>query len=183
MRTLVMMLGIGVGGAFGALARHLLAYLAHDVIGLPQYVAVMIVNVLGCLLIGLVFMLIEAVYNRDQPSRMAGSRLAAPLCSRGWWPPGDPTAPVFREFAADARAQLASAILITGFLGGMTTFSHFSLVSLQLNAGGDTVGLLVNVVGSVVLGVLATWGGLKLGQLIVLARHPLARDPSEVTQD
>ena len=183
MRTLIMMLGIGLGGAFGALARHLLAYLAHDVIGLPKYVAVMIVNVLGCLLIGLVFMLIEAVYNRDQPSRMAGSRLAGPLCSRGWWPAGDPTAPAFREFAADVRAQLASAILITGFLGGMTTFSLFSLVSLQLDAGGATLGVLINVVGSVVLGVFATWGGLKLGQLIVLARHPLAGNRAGGTRD
>ena len=44
------------GGGFGACLRHLLVEFFDYILGLPTYVAVMSVNVLGCFLIGLVFM-------------------------------------------------------------------------------------------------------------------------------
>ena len=48
----------------------------------------------------------------------------------------------------------------------------------------DSASGLKSRVGSLlVLGVFATWGGLKLGQLIVLARHPLAGNRAGGTRD
>ena len=170
MKTFILILGIGLGGAVGAVLRHLIGYLAHTVIGLPEFVGIMVVNVLGCFLIGVLFFWIEYVYNRDLPSRLSGLKLSEPLSGRGWWPRGDATAPVVRDFEKDVRAQLISGILITGLLGGMTTFSLFSLISMQLQDGGHHLGLLINVLGSVLGGLLATWLGLKVGQWTVLRR-------------
>lgn len=168
MKTFILILGIGFGGALGALLRHLIGYLAHNVIGLSEFIGIMIVNVLGCFLIGVLFFWIEYVFNRDLPSRMSRSKLSEPLAASGWWPQDDPTAPVVREFEKDVKAQLISGILITGLLGGMTTFSLFSLISMQLEDGGHHLSLLINVLGSIAGGLLATWLGLRLGQSIVL---------------
>ena len=170
MKTFILILGIGFGGALGAVLRHLIGYFFHSVVGLPEFIGIMVVNMLGCFLIGVLFFWIEYVYNRDLPSRLSGSRLSAPVTGRGWWPQQDPTAPVVREFEKDVKAQLISGILITGLLGGMTTFSLFSLISMQLQDGGHHLALLVNVLGSVAGGLLATWLGLKIGQSMVLRR-------------
>ena len=171
MRGFVLILGVGAGGAAGSVLRHLIGYLCIDVMGMAPFIPTMVYNILGCFLIGLIYFLIEAAYNRDLPSRLSHTRLAAPLRTRGWWPPGDPTAPVFREFEADLRAQFWSGVLITGFLGGLTTFSLFSLISLQLLQGGHMAYLLFSIIGSIVLGYAATCIGLKIGQMIILAHH------------
>ena len=55
--------------------------------------------------------------------------------------------------------------LATGFLGAYTTFSAYAWESAQLLAGGEAARALVNLVGSVVLGMV----GVGLG--IVLARQ------------
>lgn len=56
-----------------------------------------------------------------------------------------------------------TAILV-GFLGGFTTFSSFSLETLQLLLAGHTLKALLNISLSVILCVTATALGLKLGQ-------------------
>ena len=55
--------------------------------------------------------------------------------------------------------------LMTGVCGGFTTFSAFSLQTLELMQSGDVVPALGYAVGSVVLCVLATYGGWALGRL------------------
>jgi fluoride exporter len=55
--------------------------------------------------------------------------------------------------------------LMTGVCGGFTTFSAFSLQTLELMQSGETVPALGYAVGSVVLCVLATYGGWVLGRL------------------
>ena len=172
MKTFILILGIGLGGAAGSVLRHVIGYLCIDLLGMAPFIPTMIYNIAGCFLIGLVYFLIEAIYNRDMPSRLANSSLAAPLQTRGWWPPGDPTAPVFREFEDDLKAQLWSGVLITGFLGGLTTFSLFSLISLQLQQGGHHLFLFISIVGTIVLGFIATYLGLKVGQMVTLRHHP-----------
>ena len=176
MKTFILLLGISFGGAMGSVLRHSVGFVGTKLLGVSPLVPTMIVNVLGCFLIGVVFFLIESTYNRDLPSRLVRSKLAAPLQSRGWWPQEDATAPVFREFEADLRAQMWSGLLITGFMGGLTTFSLFSLISLQLQQEGDLLGVLINIVGTVVLGFIATYLGLRVGQSLALSRNPQTPD-------
>jgi CrcB protein len=57
------------------------------------------------------------------------------------------------------------AALLTGVLGGYTTFSSFSLETFSLLRDGDIWLALVNALGSVLLGLVAVWIGVRLAQL------------------
>ena len=56
--------------------------------------------------------------------------------------------------------------LMTGILGGYTTFSSFSLQTLNLIRAGDMLGAAGNVVISVVACMLAVWIGAVAGQIL-----------------
>jgi len=56
--------------------------------------------------------------------------------------------------------------LMTGVLGGFTTFSAFSLDALFLIERGRMLAALGYVAGSVGLAILALWAGLALGRAI-----------------
>jgi CrcB protein len=58
------------------------------------------------------------------------------------------------------------AALMTGVLGGYTTFSSFSLETFSLLRDGEFVLAFANAVGSVALGLAAVWLGARLAQLI-----------------
>lgn len=55
--------------------------------------------------------------------------------------------------------------LITGFLGGFTTFSAYSLETLNLFRNGFISTAVSYVAASNVGGLLAAWGGWRVGQL------------------
>lgn len=54
------------------------------------------------------------------------------------------------------------AFLLVGLLGGFTTFSTFAFDSLLLIRDGQWMLALVNMLGQVVLGVVALWAGFRL---------------------
>ena len=60
-------------------------------------------------------------------------------------------------------AQLRN-LLMVGFLGGLTTFSTFSMDSLSMIEGGAYGKAMIYVLASVVLCLIATWIGLKFGR-------------------
>lgn len=54
--------------------------------------------------------------------------------------------------------------LLTGVLGGYTTFSSFSLETFSLIRNGHAWSAALNAIGSVALGLLAVWLGVRLAQ-------------------
>lgn len=54
--------------------------------------------------------------------------------------------------------------LLTGVLGGYTTFSSFSLETYALMRGGEWWLAILNAAGSVLLGLAAVWLGVLLAQ-------------------
>lgn len=56
----------------------------------------------------------------------------------------------------------AQLFLVTGFLGGFTTFSTFSLDAVTLAGRGDFSGVATYVLGSVVFSIAAVYAGIFL---------------------
>ena len=118
-----LLLAIAAGGALGSLARHFLSSGIYNVTGTAFPWGILIVNVLGGFLMGLIVELGALKLNYNPELR---------------------------------------AFLTTGILGGFTTFSAFSLDAALLIERGDWGGALLYMLGSVVLSVLALFGGLFL---------------------
>jgi CrcB protein len=55
-------------------------------------------------------------------------------------------------------------LLVTGFLGAYTTFSTFSYETMGLIGRGEYLPAAFNLAGSVLAGLLATFGGILLGR-------------------
>ena len=66
-----------------------------------------------------------------------------------------------RRSAGDAELRL---MLATGFLGGFTTFSAFSLDAVALYERGALTAAAVYVIATVTLSILALFGGLWLAR-------------------
>ncbi len=119
------LLAIAFGGAFGAVARFLASTGVYRLAGRDFPYGTLAVNVLGSLLMGLLYIL---------------------LIERG-------------TLGAEWRA-----LLLVGFLGAFTTFSTFSIETLNLIEAGEPVRALTNVIVSVVFCLLAAWLGVLLGR-------------------
>ncbi len=71
---------------------------------------------------------------------------------------------IMRKFGASPDMRV---FLITGILGGYTTFSAFSLDAITLVERGDIMLSAVYVIASVALSILAVFSGLALVRAIV----------------
>jgi CrcB protein len=60
----------------------------------------------------------------------------------------------------------ARQFMLVGILGGFTTFSSFSLQTLSLARDGEWLLAGANIVGSVVLCLIAVWAGHMLGAVV-----------------
>lgn len=69
----------------------------------------------------------------------------------------------------DARMPVSPelrAMLLIGVLGGYTTFSSFSLETLNLIRDNKSGAALLYSAGSVFLGLVATWAGVQLAKTV-----------------
>jgi CrcB protein len=116
---------IAIGGAIGSVCRYLLSVYMTRHVPMAYPLGTMIVNLSGCLVIGLLY----------------------GLAARHAWMTLE-----WRLF------------LVTGICGGYTTFSSFSYESFLLIKEGNYGYFFLYVLGSVVLGLLATAGGFWIAK-------------------
>jgi CrcB protein len=114
------------GGSLGAASRYGISLLSAKAWGTQFPWGTLMVNLVGCFLIGLLFALADRV------------RLLTP----------------------DMRL-----LLITGYLGALTTFSTFSLETVNAGRAGLTLEPLVNILVNTIGGLALTIIGLRLGGL------------------
>ena len=118
-------LAIAAGGSIGAVMRYLVSTGVYSYLGRGFPYGTLVVNVLGSLLMGLLYELFL-------------QRLAV---------------------SAELRA-----VLLVGFLGAFTTFSTFSIETINLIEQGYLLKAVGNILASVILCVLAAWLGLQLAR-------------------
>ena len=129
---------VGLGGFVGAVGRYLVGQgLAPWSVVARFPAATLMVNVVGCALIGLLAGL---------AARQGGAGQSIGSLTPAW---------------LNANAK---AFLMTGVLGGFTTFSAFGHETLQLFRRGDALAALGYVGATLVLGLLAVWLGYRLSQ-------------------
>ena len=119
------LLFIGAGGALGAIARYLTSTFAHSLAGVGFPFGTLLVNFVGCLLIGFL-----------------GAGFEAPTYVR-------------EEY------RLA---VVTGFLGGFTTFSAFGFETLALWNQGQKHLVVANILLNNGLALTGVWVGYRLGE-------------------
>lgn len=115
-----------VGGSLGAASRYGIGLLTARLWGTNFPYGTLVVNLVGCFLIGLLFALADR------------SRLLTP----------------------DVRL-----LLITGYLGALTTFSSFSLETVNAGRAGLSLPSLTNILLNNIGGLSLTYVGLRLGGL------------------
>jgi len=116
-------LSIALGGSIGAVMRFLMSTGIHGLLGRGFPYGTLLVNVLGSLVMGVLYELLSQRISVSPEVR---------------------------------------SILLIGFLGAFTTFSSFSIETVNLIEQGDIIKALLNVFLNVVLCVLAAWAGLLL---------------------
>lgn len=121
-----LVIAVSIGGVAGTLLRFATGNLVAANWPRYFYTATLAVNIVGCLLIGLLY----------------GLFLIRP------------------EVPIEIRAGL-----MVGFLGGLTTFSSFSLDTIRLLESGQAPLAIGYALISVLGGLLATWAGLSLTRI------------------
>lgn len=118
-------LAVAVGGALGCCARYGVTQLVQQFYGRSFPLATLIINVLGCFLMGFLF---------------------------------------FETLERLSMNPVLRTAILTGGLGGFTTFSTFAMESLLLMEDGETGYAVAYLVLSVLLGLLAALLGAYLAR-------------------
>jgi CrcB protein len=125
MKTYIVYGAIGLGGALGAMARHLVGMICLHAFGTRFPVGTFLINITGSLFLGWFITVTGEKMEMNEVTRMA---------------------------------------IATGFVGAYTTFSTFMFESNAMIVNGNTAKAMGYLVGSVVVGLLAVWAGVWLGE-------------------
>ena len=117
---------IFIGAGFGGVLRYWVSNGIYTLLGKQFPYGTLVVNVSGCFLMGLLFVLILERFN---------------------------------EVSSTLRA-----LLLIGFLGGYTTFSSFSIETINLFENGEWFNATMNIVLSTVICIVATLLGVIGGR-------------------
>jgi fluoride exporter len=126
---------VGAGGSLGALARYGVGLVFPHTPGKHFPLATLVVNVAGCLLIGMIGQLLQ---------RFAADASVKPNA---------------------AELMLVTTLrqaVIVGFLGGLTTFSAFGWDTTQLMLENRPLLALSNIAANLLAGLFAVWLGIML---------------------
>ena len=100
--------------------------------------------------------------------RYAASRVAARSATTSPWPWPVLVVNVVGSLVAGAAFHSdAALVVVTGFCGGLTTFSTFSVETIQLVAERRTRAAAASVALNLALGLAAAAGGWALGILLL----------------
>ncbi|MGQ9926459.1 MAG: fluoride efflux transporter CrcB [Chloroflexaceae bacterium] len=121
------LVAIALGAALGANLRYGLSTWAAQRLGATWPYGTFIINVLGCLGIGILLTLAAARLTLSEPLRL---------------------------------------FLVTGLLGGFTTFSTFGYESFTLITRGDWLGAGLYIGGSMIVGLAAVFLGASLARVL-----------------
>lgn len=126
---------VGAGGFLGAVARYSLTLLVHRRVSSPFPLGTLLVNVVGCLCIGVLMALFYHAEN---------------------------TAGTDRHVLFDFLSHRTRLHLVTGLLGSLTTFSTFGFETLELLHRSEFGLALANVAMNLLVGLSAVWAGFSL---------------------
>lgn len=129
---------VAAGGVLGALARYGVGLLFPHVPGKHFPIATLLVNLVGCLLIGIAGQYLQRVAAEASVKTGAAELL---------W------------------ISTLRHCLIVGFIGGLTTFSAFGWDTLRLMLEDRQLMALANIGSNLVAGLFAVWLGIMLVKL------------------
>jgi fluoride exporter len=130
---------VAIGGAIGSLARYGVGLASGAILGKWFPWGTLIVNVVGCLLMGIV---VQKLLDLEAHSP-------------------DAITPAIRSHLAIWHRGVA-----IGFLGGLTTFSSFGADTIRELSSGQIRIAVANVVANVTLSLVAVWLGMSLMQAV-----------------
>jgi CrcB protein len=129
---------VALGGSLGALARYGIGLVFPHTPGKHFPGATLLVNVLGCLLIGMIGQLLQR-FAADASVRHSATELV--------W------------------VNSLRQCVIVGFLGGLTTFSAFGWDTTQLLLEDRPLLALTNIAANLLAGLFAVWLGIMFVKL------------------
>jgi CrcB protein len=125
---------VALGGSLGALARYGVGLIFPPTSGRQFPIATLVVNLVGCFLIGLIGQLLQRFAAEASVKHGEGTLLVDTL----------------------------RHLVIVGFLGGLTTFSAFGWDTTQLFLEDRPLLALANIAANLLAGLIAVWLGIML---------------------
>ena len=117
---------VGIGGAMGAMTRHMIDRLAASQFDSPL-VSTFVVNISGSFVLGILVGFVASHHTLPEETRV---------------------------------------FLAVGFLASYTSFSTLSVATIHLLQKGDLFAAILNLSGSVLIGLIAAFAGMMLAKTI-----------------